>query len=1627
MRLENVHMISGTDFVTLSPEVIQAQSVLEVPMDCDIREVITLLCNPLLGTSDPGMLCGQCATDYQTCTGHFGHMHISEPVPNIIYISRIVQILNMICIHCHRIRVSEEWLYTKNKQWEEPMLNSTAQMHRKQEHFRTLATTLSKLSICAHPDCQRILPFILDCDGMVRGVYRFKDRSQLEESVCLPLSPRILYDAMRAVPADQYALLGIDAHQSHPAYMWWTVVPIIPLTLRPTRCHSGSRNFRGEDSITKKLRSIWCTNRDLLLEKKALDMEAHVLRREYSPPTPRADAERKLLRMQELVAVPKERKKLSCKISLVRAMCAGLEELHFSWEEQAPVYGKICREVDWTSLWGEWIDNLLYLITDGGEGKPLFDEDPWLESQQDRTLQVKATIFLLYHFHGGTMYLPGGTIDLGKYLATDIMFDTKHDLLQAVRRGEELRVSKYLTSVACYEQYVSPMDTYTSLCFSIHTYINHRYLHATRAHDVAYCGPRGVPLHTKGIIYPSRSIAYTWDTHPWRSAYSWRQTTKRLVEGFIFRRGRFTNGKSQLGVKLRNKGLASSMIGRLNGMGKSKFGRLRGQSRGRRTDFSARAVVSPAPFLRTDQVAVPESMARILTVPIRVAPYNIAWLRKLVENQKQGKYPGATSITCKRSATTVFISPRKSTPLRFGDVVHRHLVDGDIVPLNRQPTLSKYSIMGHRVVVHKECTFGLAVRAMPPYNGDCDGDEFNINVPQTIEARSELQEILGIRHNMIRNGRIVVGFHQHVPQTIYYLTHPQLRDTPIDRSLYAPWCTLQQLDVLERCSSTTLLQLFECTLPAELHIFHEGRLFVSEGRLHYPKALTKDLLNQVLLWNIHERFGSERAILYLDETSILMHQISVWTGCSFSFHSIAHDYTATSANKCRLEAALMTQIGSAPSLKRTRTVSMLCDKFRDLVGGDALDRISTRTTHCIKRRRLAGGTTFQLDPMLCILRSGSKGKVTNIYQNMAALGMQYPEDEERLEPTLHIHPNHAFNANASESKGRTRAQRQGLVTTSFFEGLSPLDVFNHARPGKQGLEATAVSTRVTGEISKSFGTRLENLSAGHAGLIQRTDRHVSTWIYGGHGLSRDHLIHVDWPSDEEIAEAIAVRTTSELQRFLYAATDFRRPVETAWRRLASPLDILCWIRERNTRPGHTEWNEHFAHELCREARKGTAAWWKDVPAHALYLEYWLHPQTLHALHGLGLADVAALCVEWKRAFEKIALQPGTPVGLLAAQNLSSPWTQLSLNRFHFAGSGSRLSSGVPRLIEIVTKTTRDNKTPNMRLVLTVACTSRLEATRLGTLIVGAESPYCYRNARLYTRDGDSVVQFVLDTHYMQTHWISPFALWRAARGVAEGLLPSTDLRARVTDIVHSPGDEWCIELCLEDADWTQLEAILGTEARERWLTAEHFGYRIFVESRITLHGLSSVDDFYVEPIQVHEGHAGDAERWSIVCSGSDLAGVAEMVYMAELRASLSSPFYTDHYFRLIDLSLCSSSVVAEVVDVSGVDAGRACVAEELIRLLSQNRIHFEAADVYATADALFTQGIFTGATCNGMVLDNSSIWKVATFRNSIAKLTQGCVFGIRDSGGSPAEQAILNTKLSYGTDRVRVQEDLYHS
>lgn len=133
---------------------------------------------------------------------------------------------------------------------------------------------------------------------------------------------------------------------------------------------------------------------------------------------------------------------------------------------------------------------------------------------------------------------------------------------------------------------------------------------------------------------------------------------------------------------------------------KGKQGRFRGNLSGKRVDFSGRTVISPDPNLRIDEVAVPERVAKILTYPERVTAHNIDMLKKAIRNGCD-VHPGANYVTAGSNGFKKYLKfgnrAAIADGLRIGDIVERHVIDGDIVLFNRQPSLHKLSIMCHRV------------------------------------------------------------------------------------------------------------------------------------------------------------------------------------------------------------------------------------------------------------------------------------------------------------------------------------------------------------------------------------------------------------------------------------------------------------------------------------------------------------------------------------------------------------------------------------------------------------------------------------------------------------------------------------------------------------------------------------------------------------------------------------------------------------------------------------------------------------------------------------------------------------------------------------------------------------------
>ncbi|GIQ86444.1 DNA-directed RNA pol I, largest subunit, partial [Kipferlia bialata] len=191
-----------------------------------------------------------------------------------------------------------------------------------------------------------------------------------------------------------------------------------------------------------------------------------------------------------------------------------------------------------------------------------------------------------------------------------------------------------------------------------------------------------------------------------------------------------------------------------------KEGLFRMNLMGKRVNYAARSVISPDPWIATDEVGIPSVFATTLTFPEGVCDANLKRLSKSVRNGPN-QWPGANflqdelgrmiNLGKKSDEERAAIAKTLQTPtpeaLQTGrakpKVVYRHLNNGDPMLVNRQPTLHRVSIMAHKVrVLPGQNTIRMHFASCASYNADFDGDEINLHAPQTYPARAEALQIM---------------------------------------------------------------------------------------------------------------------------------------------------------------------------------------------------------------------------------------------------------------------------------------------------------------------------------------------------------------------------------------------------------------------------------------------------------------------------------------------------------------------------------------------------------------------------------------------------------------------------------------------------------------------------------------------------------------------------------------------------------------------------------------------------------------------------------------------------------------------------------------------------------------------
>lgn len=531
-----------------------------------------------------------------------------------------------------------------------------------------------------------------------------------------------------------------------------------------------------------------------------------------------------------------------------------------------------------------------------------------------------------------------------------------------------------------------------------------------------------------------------------------------------------------------------------------KRGRIRLNIQGKRCNFTARTVASCDANLSVDQIGLPISIAQNLTFPERCTRLNIKWLEKIIANDK------ANSIERQDGSRYNIVDIEHTIQLVPGDIVHRQLMDDDLVAINRQPSLHKYSIFGLRVKILPFSTVRINVSVTTPLNADFDGDELNIHVPQGLEAKAELQELMMINKLAIsaHNESPLIGLVQDGLLGIHILSRLNVflqNDETMNMMMH--------MDVYEIPTPAILIpnkniagvytgywtgkQIISMTLPPDIN-YTEGDVIIRDSYICTGELTEKHVGRKYnsICRTIIKQYNGEVFMKFINNTQQIANQHCQNNGFSVGLE----DCFTTKKTKQDIAQKLQnvekeTQTLFQDYCRQHKKKSIFEININQYLTG-IRDKVAKEVV-----KDVGENNNFNL-----MSKAGSKGSPLNLTQIAGSLGQQSFYNQRIPEwfknRTLPHYTKYDMGANA-----------RGFVASSYMKGLNPQEFWFHAQVGRIGLISTSLETRGSGYQSRKFIKNTEALYVAHDNTVRDTENRLVQLKYGHDGCDISKSTRID--------------------------------------------------------------------------------------------------------------------------------------------------------------------------------------------------------------------------------------------------------------------------------------------------------------------------------------------------------------------------------------------------------------------------------------------------------------------------------------------------------------------------------------
>ncbi|KAK6463825.1 alpha subunit of RNA polymerase I [Scheffersomyces coipomensis] len=784
-----------------------------------------------------------------------------------------------------------------------------------------------------------------------------------------------------------------------------------------------------------------------------------------------------------------------------------------------------------------------------------------------------------------------------------------------------------------------------------------------------------------------------------------------------------------------------------------KEGLFRKHMMGKRVNYAARSVISPDPMLETNEIGVPPVFAVKLTYPEPVTAYNASELRKAVINGPD-KWPGAVQVQNEDGSLVSLIGmtleQRKAlanqllTPSNGATVlnkkVYRHIKNKDVVIMNRQPTLHKASMMGHKVrVLPGEKTLRLHYANTGAYNADFDGDEMNMHFPQNENAKAEALNLANTDSQYITptSGSPLRGLIQdHISagvwltskdayfnretyqQLIYGCIRPEDGHTTKNRIITVPPAIFkpEQLWTGKQIITTILLNIKPEDVPG-INLISKNKVkneYWNEGSTENDVIFKNgELLCGILdksqygatqfgiVHSLHEVYGPSVAGKALSILGRLFTNYIMMTAFTCGMDDLRltdegnawrNDILKQSVDIGRVAATEVTNLDSETTsnsdkelLRRLEEI-LRDDNKLGILDAVTQSKVNTITSQVVSKC-VPDGTMkrFPYNSMQAMALSGAKGSNVNVSQIMCLLGQQALEG--RRVPVMV-----SGKTLPSFKPFETDARAGGYIKQRFYSGIRPQEYYFHCMAGREGLIDTAVKTSRSGYLQRCLTKQLEGVHVSYDNSVRDGDGKLIQFLYGG--------------------DAIDTTKQSHMNQFEFCAENYDALLSKY-----NPGDLTHHL--------DTETALHYA----KKARKNSKKQGK-LPHYEQNLKYDPVLNVFNPSKYLGSVsekfqekldkfvtekpEVFAKSKDEAKSTGKITekkfralmqlkymrslVNPGEAVGIIASQSIGEPSTQMTLNTFHFAGHGAaNVTLGIPRMREIIMTASSNIKTPQMTL------------------------------------------------------------------------------------------------------------------------------------------------------------------------------------------------------------------------------------------------------------------------------------------------------------------------------------------